>query len=161
MKKRGQAATEFMMTYGWMIFVVIIVLGVLFGMGVFDIKLENSCYIPDPYKCLDVKFNSNDQKLTLKISASGIDKSNVNQVLDNPADLNDGIKVKGDACSIVGSNSLATSEDTPVEVSCDYSASGTTIGKEKKFEGTIKLQYKKFGGSNPHSVSGKFGGSAE
>lgn len=153
MVKKAQAATEFMMTYGWMIFVVIIILGVLFGMGVFEIKMQNTCYIPEPYKCLDVKFNSNDQKLTLKISASGIDKSATNIVSE--------IKVKGQSCAISGSNSLATAEDTPVEVSCDYAASGKTIGKEKKFEGTIKLQYKKFGGSNPHPVSGKFGGSAE
>lgn len=36
--KRGQAALEFLMTYGWVILIVVIVLGVLAAFGVFDIN---------------------------------------------------------------------------------------------------------------------------
>ena len=35
MRKKGQAAMEYLMTYGWAILIIIVVVGALFAMGVF------------------------------------------------------------------------------------------------------------------------------
>ena len=59
MQKRGrkaQAAMEFLMTYGWAILIVLIVLAALFFLGVFDPQTPNSCIIPAPFNCKDIVF---------------------------------------------------------------------------------------------------------
>ena len=42
-KKKGQSAMEYLMTYGWALLVVMIVLGVLFYLGVFTPKTTSAC----------------------------------------------------------------------------------------------------------------------
>ena len=41
--KKGQAAMEYLMTYGWAILIVIVVVGALFTMGVFNTKSPVVC----------------------------------------------------------------------------------------------------------------------
>jgi len=43
MLKKGQAAMEYLMTYGWAILIVIVVVAALFAMGVFTVKPSVSC----------------------------------------------------------------------------------------------------------------------
>ncbi|MBW3015327.1 hypothetical protein KY330_02820 [Candidatus Woesearchaeota archaeon] len=53
--KRGQAALEFLMTYGWAILVVIIVIGALAAFGVFDVSrlIPDRCVISPSLSCQD------------------------------------------------------------------------------------------------------------
>jgi len=55
MKKRAQAAMEFLMTYGWAILVVLIAIGALAYFGVLDPGkfLPNRCSLPAGIACLD------------------------------------------------------------------------------------------------------------
>ncbi|MEM5792965.1 MAG: hypothetical protein QXY45_01210 [Candidatus Aenigmatarchaeota archaeon] len=43
MRKKGQAAMEYLMTYGWAILIIIVVVGALFAMGVFKTKGSVKC----------------------------------------------------------------------------------------------------------------------
>ncbi len=43
MKKKGQAAMEYLMTYGWAILIVIIVIAALWAMGVFTVTSPVTC----------------------------------------------------------------------------------------------------------------------
>ncbi|MFH1285165.1 MAG: hypothetical protein ABIH99_01140 [Candidatus Micrarchaeota archaeon] len=51
--KRGQAAMEYLMTYGWAILVIIIVLAGLMYLGVFNIgeRLPERCDFPQGFQC--------------------------------------------------------------------------------------------------------------
>ena len=53
--KRGQAALEFLMTYGWVILIVIIVIGALAAFGVFDVTrlVPDRCVLPSSLGCRD------------------------------------------------------------------------------------------------------------
>ncbi len=56
-KKRGQAAMEFLMTYGWAILVVLVVIGALAYFGVLspDTLLPEKCTFPVQIGCKDYK----------------------------------------------------------------------------------------------------------
>ena len=41
--RKGQAAMEYLMTYGWAILIIIVVVGALFAMGVFNTKSAVAC----------------------------------------------------------------------------------------------------------------------
>ena len=147
-ERKGQAATEFLMTYGWTILVIMIIIAVLFALGGFDIKTPNTCFTPDPYKCLDVKFTSSTNTFTALISGSGIDGTSN----DNKANT---IKINGQDCAITQGD-LKDSEDAAKEVRCILNG----LSKGNKFDGIISLSYRKYGG-NAHTVNGQFSGTVE
>jgi len=70
MEKRGQAALEFLMTYGWAILAVVIVVALLAAFGVFRPKAPNVCghagVIETGLTCPDLKVDSSGN-VTLKI----------------------------------------------------------------------------------------------
>jgi len=43
MREKGQAAMEYLMTYGWAILIIIVVIGALFAMGVFKTESAVAC----------------------------------------------------------------------------------------------------------------------
>ncbi len=71
MKKRGQAATEFLTTYGWAILILLIVIALIYGLNLFSPKIQNSCVGGDPIECSDVRFTA-PSTLTLVLTGSGI-----------------------------------------------------------------------------------------
>lgn len=52
-KKSGQAAMEFLMTYGWAILVVLIAVGAMAYFGVFNVSslMPQRCMVPAPFSC--------------------------------------------------------------------------------------------------------------
>lgn len=52
MKKKSQAAMEFLMTYGWAILVVLVFLGALTYFGVFNPDNFDNNYEDDVYNCM-------------------------------------------------------------------------------------------------------------
>ncbi|MDE1856423.1 MAG: hypothetical protein KGH49_04295, partial [Candidatus Micrarchaeota archaeon] len=55
-----QSAMEYLMTYGWAILVVAIVLGLMFGLGAFSARgvISNSCLTSAGYLCQNPILNS-------------------------------------------------------------------------------------------------------
>ena len=67
MKKRGQAALEFLTTYGWVILVLILVVGSLAALNVFKSpSTPSTCSIAGPFVCQDVVFREGGFEITLK-----------------------------------------------------------------------------------------------
>ncbi|MCP3683446.1 MAG: hypothetical protein GY861_12230 [bacterium] len=66
MKKRGQAATEFLMTYGWIVLIALLIIGALNFIGVFDAKamLPEKCELQQRLICKEHRVTANDVGLT-------------------------------------------------------------------------------------------------
>jgi|SRR3990167_9969356 len=70
--KKGQAAMEFLMTYGWAILVVLIALGALFYLGVFNPKTTNTGSVPAPFSYIDHKVTALADGDTIVLGANSI-----------------------------------------------------------------------------------------
>ena len=59
--RKGQAAMEYLMTYGWAILVIVIVLAALLYLGVFNIagRTPEICSLPIGLQCPSFKLNTN------------------------------------------------------------------------------------------------------
>jgi len=82
MNKKGQAAMEFLMTYGWAILVVLAAIGALAYFGVLspDRFLPEKCTMPSGIACLD--FSGSTASIALSIqNAAGFDMDGVNITL--------------------------------------------------------------------------------
>ena len=51
---RGQVAMEFLMTYGWAILLVLLMLGAFWFLGVFSGKVPTVCNVEGPFTCTDI-----------------------------------------------------------------------------------------------------------
>lgn len=67
--RKGQSAMEYLMTYGWAILVIIIVIAVLFYIGVLNPRnvTPQSCMFPPGISCASFKLHSTNASLTLMI----------------------------------------------------------------------------------------------
>ncbi len=83
MFKKGQAAMEFLMTYGWAILVVLAAIGALAYFGVLspDRFLPEKCTLPSGMACLDFTASSSQIQLVIQ-NSGGFDMNNVNVSLD-------------------------------------------------------------------------------
>src|SRR3989338_2510492 len=52
--RKAQTVMEFLLTYGWAILVVLIVLSALFYLGVFETETPEVCFIEAPFICKDM-----------------------------------------------------------------------------------------------------------
>jgi len=70
MYKRGQSATEFLMTYGWAILVVVVAIAALAYFGVLspDQFLPEKCTLPPGLACIDHKITTSSVQLYLQNS---------------------------------------------------------------------------------------------
>jgi len=68
-ERRAQAAMEYLMTYGWALLVIVLVLGALIYLGVLNpsARLQDNCNLPIGFKC-EVASLKGDGTLSLKIT---------------------------------------------------------------------------------------------
>ncbi|MBI4158932.1 hypothetical protein HY500_01590 [Candidatus Woesearchaeota archaeon] len=154
--KKSQAAMEFLMTYGWAIMIIFIVIGSLTYLGIFDLPVPTTCDIPNPYICRDLKVDSATDIFTIKLEAVNIDTASVENKIKN-------ITVNGVTCTVpTAGTDLRTASETPVTSTCDFTNPNWRLdfSKNSRFEGTIKLGYQKLGGS-VREVTGSFSGKTE
>ena len=69
MTKRGQAAMEFLMTYGWALLVVLVAIGALAFFGVLNPSkfLPNSCTLAPGFSCTDFLASGGSDTITVRI----------------------------------------------------------------------------------------------
>ena len=101
-KRKGQAALEFLMTYGWAILVVLAAIGALAYFGVLspDRFLPEKCTLPSGIACLDFKYSAETNFSLIIQNAGGFDMQDavltVNgtgcNAVSNYANLTDGTK---------------------------------------------------------------------
>ena len=84
--KKGQTAVEFLMTYGWAVLIVMIMIAALFYVGVLNPrgKMPTSCTLPPGFSCYSEKLDSNGnlylrigQATGRSVTITGITCSNV------------------------------------------------------------------------------------
>lgn len=125
MLKRGQAATEFIMTYGWAILVVIVAISALAYFGVLspDQFLPSKCLFPPGITCIDYKVTASDVQLFLQ-NTMGYDIT-ISK-----------INVTGKSnCVYTGSYVMANGDNHLFAITCSSGASGT------KFKSDVKVTY--------------------
>ena len=66
-RHKGQAAMEYLMTYGWAIMVAIIVFGALIFFGVFSTKNPEFCQMPPGTVCSKSYLDSNTDRLSVTL----------------------------------------------------------------------------------------------
>lgn len=125
MFKKGQAAMEFLMTYGWAILVVLAAIGALAYFGVLspDRFLPEKCTLPAGIACVDFRYSGTAIEMAIQ-NGAGFDMSGVTAT------------VNGTGCNAANSGGSATltngQSDTYV-ITCAPSSG--------KFKGDVSFDY--------------------
>jgi len=153
MYRKAQSAMEYLMTYGWAILVILIALGAMFYLGVFDASTPNNCQIQAPFNCLDVLLvgvaGEDPGTLTLSIGVSSASSPTVSS-----------ITINGNACTPIMVGGILETSLTLNQVNI-VSCSNGDLTAGDKFTGTIALTYTSQYGGLDHSVEGTFSGTVE
>jgi len=124
MFKKGQAAMEFLMTYGWAILVVLAAIGALAYFGVLspDRFLPEKCTLPSGIACLDFRYTGTAIELSIQ-NGAGFDMSGVS------------VTVNGTGCNVVGTgqDTLTNGETQNYLMTCAPSSG--------KFKGDVYFAY--------------------
>ena len=145
MSKRGQAALEFLMTYGWAILVVLIAIGALAYFGVLNPKrsLPDTCIIAPGFSCDDFIMNTDGTSTVIIRNGFGKTLNNVTVTLDSIAG----------ACAGVGWNSTNWADGT--QLNCKFTGLDTGVVGDV-FSAELVLQYIERGSTLTHKETGKF-----
>ena len=123
--KKGQAALEFFVTYGWVILILLTTLAALSYIGVFKFSsvLPDHCIIPMGITCMDYKVTSNNIQVTLKNSL-GYDLS--------------AITIAATGCGNSNTlNSLEDGDQSTFIINCNSALAGS------KYTGQLNVSYTK------------------
>ncbi len=150
---RGQAAMEFLMTYGWAILVVLVVIGALAYFGVLspDTLLPEKCTLPVMLNCKDWRVDKTASTIALTIQNGAGRDLNVYRV-----------NVSGDTIAANGciDSTFVTLRNgnsmTSNHASCTYTNKGRSKDRYK-----IVITYSNADSSTNHTVDGELLAKAE
>ena len=153
MVRKGQAAMEFLMTYGWAILVVLAAIGALAYFGVLspDRFLPDKCTANPPFACTEYKVNTTHVYFALQNSA-GVDVTvtNVSIACDGAASAEEISTTAGDVQILNGNSASMLWTDTTVEALNGCS----DLDDGNKFKATYDISYTKSGETISHVGSG-------
>jgi hypothetical protein len=150
--KRGQAAMEFLMTYGWAILVVLAAIGALAYFGVLspDRFLPEKCTLPSGMACLDFTWDSTNGITTVIQNSAGFDMNAV------------GVSVNGTSCNAaltyVAGTSTSSNENATTLTDGEtktYRMAAACTGLSGKFKGDVTVDYTNQQTSLSHSKLGE------
>jgi len=126
--KRGQAALEFLMTYGWAILVVLAAIAALAYFGVLspDRFLPEKCTMPSGLACLDFKADNSTGITVIIQNSLGFDINTVTLRLDG--------------CTTTAANASGPSSLTNGETGT-YTFACATAQPSGKFRGGLNMSY--------------------
>jgi hypothetical protein len=145
MQRKGQAAMEFLMTYGWAILAAVIAIAVLAYFGVFSPgkSMPNICTLNAPLGC---------EEMAMGVSATG--PNTLTMVVRNGAGdtlVISNLSVAG--CSTVAPYYINISDGTAPTVVLNCTNSLGT-----KFSGSINVIYKRLSGTLTQTTTGTISG---
>lgn len=162
MIKKGQAATEFLTTYGWALLLIGVgVAGVWYFAAGTDVSVPNQCTFSDPFVCNDIKVTPNNVQLDL--TANGIQDGATVNILINGIPYNG-----GDCANTLDPNTdLYDPTNNPYgwsnyrkTLTCTPSGSGASEGE--LFSGSVTINnYQLTGGSVSHNSVYTISGTVE
>jgi hypothetical protein len=128
MRRKGQAAMEFLMTYGWAILAAVIVIGVLAAFGVFNPStyVPNRCILSAPLGCNAGTASAANVILEIQNGAGG-------EVVISS------IAVEGCATDTTGWTLADGDLSAPITITC------TSALAQGKFQGKLTVTYTKEG----------------
>ncbi len=147
-KRKAQAAMEFLMTYGWAILVVLVVIGALAYFGVLNPQnlLPEKCTLPMGLYCKDHLVSATDSYVSLKLEngmGTGIVIRSIeiegdpvfnNCNISDPGDLTDGT-----AYNHIEGRHISNGESTTIKINDSY---GCTVSEYNgKIKGEITMTY--------------------
>lgn len=140
MLKKGQAAMEFLMTYGWAILVVLAAIGALAYFGVFNMGgvLPDRCTTPVGFSCVDLKADSTDDKLRFAV----INNQDTN--LFN-AEVTFTLQT-GDVCPRISPADVVASFNNGDRMNLEFDCG--EINEGQNLQGSFVIAYESEGGEN-------------
>ncbi|MFH1307526.1 MAG: hypothetical protein ABIH72_01610 [archaeon] len=148
MSKKGQAAMEFLMTYGWAILAAIVVIAVLAWFGVFNLGnlAPSACVISAPFSCEEygITETSGIQLVVRNGYGNTVDIASIDV-------MGCGSEDNSAAGWIVQDGQLVSG--TTLTITC-----GTALTAGELFRGDINITYMKSGGSISQTASGSIKG---
>jgi len=144
MKKRAQAALEFLITRGWVILIILVVVGALvFGVLSPDMFFPERCILPAGITCLDHKVSP--PRVVLSLQNNLGYSLTIDNIVINKTDAND---QNGASCSITEPVTLQNNEKKAIAITdCNNG------DVETRFDGDINLIYTQEG-MLPHLMKG-------
>ncbi|MCK5321917.1 MAG: hypothetical protein KAJ47_01515 [Candidatus Aenigmarchaeota archaeon] len=103
--RKGQAATEYLMTYGWALLAIVIVAGVLWGMGLFGGSCASASkgFAGAKVTLDDWKVTDTEVLVTLKNAAGAqIDITDLQFATTNSSSVSDGTIASGGSGTVTG-----------------------------------------------------------
>ena len=150
MEKRGQAAMEFLMTYGWAILAAVIAIGVLAYFGVFSPGrfMTETCVLSPPLACEDDTLASDTNGVVFLIRNGAGEQINITGINVSNCGVGSGSLL---GCAVSGSCMIDAGETNTfgtINVTCDDIASG------QQFRGNIDVYYTLGSGTRVLSSTG-------
>ncbi|MBU2633893.1 MAG: right-handed parallel beta-helix repeat-containing protein [Nanoarchaeota archaeon] len=154
-RKKAQSAMEYLLTYGWAILVVLIVMTGLFYFGVFETKTVNNCFIESPFVCKDIIFKEG--YVGVYVGSIDVKSATVNNIFINGEDCvnfyNGEIWVDGALGNDISDSSLNL-----LWVKCKINQNNLVVGSRASVE--FDIEYTKKDGL-VHNVGGRGSGVVE
>ncbi|MBN2141766.1 hypothetical protein JW711_00400 [Candidatus Woesearchaeota archaeon] len=151
MMKKGQAAMEFLMTYGWAILVVLAAIGALAYFGVLSPGklVPDKCTLGPGFDIKDCKVSTSGVQLTL-YNGLGADVTSVATTVTATA----GSAVS--ACDETNVTAfLANGQTSTMMTICSTAFGADTPSIGERFDADISVVYTKSGETVNHTISGK------
>ena len=148
MHKKGQAAMEFLMTYGWALLVVLAAIAALAYFGVLspDSYLPEKCTLPSGIPCLDFTAPSTSEVNLVIQNSAGFDISSVTASVDelgsctvNSTTGNDNNLTNGEKATLYCSGSDVGSGKFKSVINLNYTNEDTGLDHNKEGELIIKM----------------------
>ena len=136
--KRGQAALEFLMTYGWAILVVLVVIGALAYFGVLNptILLPEKCLLETGLECKDWAISSTAPNIRLSIGNSKGKEINITMINMTSSDLT--LPVSG--CNNTVRSSVRVGSGARADIA--FNCTGNTVGPTNaKVKANVRIQW--------------------
>ena len=147
-KNKAQAALEFLMTYGWMILVVLAAVAVLAYFGVLspDRFLPAKCQLPAGFACTDFKLESTQMTVVIR-NGVGFDAT--------------GVSISVSGCTDATGSLSNGKQASFVMVSCLDPATGLAYNPGSKYSGDFNLTYTNADTLLDHKIQGSITGRIE
>ena len=136
-RKKGQAAMEFLMTYGWAILIAIIAIAALIAFGVLNVgrTSANICTLTAPLECKgSVSFD--DETVDLEIYNGGTTHLCVTEATISGTGSSDGID-----CTITFTGADQDLSAESMATFADLACTGGELTDGNKYKGTISVRY--------------------
>ncbi|MDP1695073.1 MAG: hypothetical protein Q8L34_06050 [Candidatus Woesearchaeota archaeon] len=148
-QKRGQAAMEFLMTYGWALLVVLIAIGALAYFGVLNPSkfLPNSCSLAPGFSCSNFKASASTNVITIVVqNGLGDNLNTVNLYLSN---------VQGATCPATAFAPASTTINDGSSVQFTLGCTAGTLVKGTKLKSDLQIDYYKGTSAIQHKKMGQ------